>query len=166
MMPDFAQLSLLAAALALMIAAGSDLRRYMIPDTCSLVLLASFFVYALSGATEGAWPLHLAVAVLVFLVGIGVFAAGLAGGGDVKLFAATALWAGPDLLAGLVVIMSLVGGLLAMAVLSRAWLLRRFSPVNADRGAEVSIAQQPIAYGLAIAVGGLFVLARHGGLLG
>ena len=166
MMPDFAQLSLLAAALALVIAAGSDLRRYMIPDTCSLVLLATFLVYVLSGATHAAWPLHLAVAVLVFLAGIGVFAAGLAGGGDVKLFAATALWAGPELLAGLVVVMSLAGGLLAMAVLSRTWLLRRVSPVSVDRGAEASIAQQPIAYGLAIAVGGLFVLARHGGLLG
>lgn len=166
MMLDLAQLSLLAAALALAIAAGSDVRRYMIPDTCSLVLLASFAAYALSGATQGAWPLHLAIAVLVFLVGIGVFAAGLAGGGDVKLFAATALWAGPDLLAGLVVVMSLVGGLLAMAALSRAWLLRRFSPVNADRGGEVSIAQQPVAYGLAIAAGGFLVLARHGGLLG
>ena len=166
MMPDLTQLSLLAAALALAIAAGSDVRRYMIPDTCSLVLLASFAVYALSGVTEGAWPLHFAVAVLVFLAGIGVFAAGLAGGGDVKLFATTALWAGPDLLVGLVVVMSLAGGLLAMAALSRAWLLRRFSPVSADRGAEVSIAQQPIAYGLAIAVGGFFVLARQGGLLG
>ncbi|MGP1256812.1 MAG: A24 family peptidase [Kiloniellales bacterium] len=166
MTPDLAQLSLLAAALALVIAAGSDVRRYMIPDTCSLVLLAGFFVYALSGATQGAWPLHLAVAVLVFLAGIGVFAAGLAGGGDVKLFAATALWAGPDLLAGLVVVMSLAGGLLAMAVLSRTWLLRRVSPVSADQSAEASIAQQPIAYGLAIAVGGFFVLARHGGLLG
>ncbi len=166
MAPELAQLSLLAAALALVIAAGSDVRRYMIPDTCSLVLLGSFAVYALSGATQGAWPLHLAVAILVFLVGIGVFAAGLAGGGDVKLFAAIALWAGPDLLAGLMVVMSLVGGLLAMAVLSRSWLLRRFSPVNADRRAEVSIAQQPIAYGVAIAVGGFFVLARHAGLLG
>ena len=166
MMPDIAQLSLLAAALALVIAAGSDLRRYMIPDTCSLVLLASFALYAMTGATEGAWPLHLAVAVLVFLAGIGVFAAGLAGGGDVKLFAATALWAGPDLLTALVVVMSLAGGLLAIAVLSRGWLLRRFLPVNAHQGAEAPITQQPIAYGLAIAVGGLFVLARHGGLLG
>lgn len=166
MMPDFAQLSLFAAALTLAIAAGSDLRRYVIPDTCSLVLLASFFVYALSGATQAAWPLHLAIAVMVFLAGIGVFAAGLAGGGDVKLFAATALWAGPDLLAGLVVVMSLAGGLLAMAALSRTWLLRRVSPVSADQGAETSIAHQPIAYGLAIAAGGFFVLVRHGGLLG
>ncbi|WP_119166821.1 A24 family peptidase [Algihabitans albus] len=166
MTPYVIQLSLLAAASALLVAAGSDLRRYLIPDTCSLILLASFALYALTGATQGAWPLHLAIFALVFLIGLGLFAAGLAGGGDVKLLAATALWAGPALLAGLVVIMSLAGGLLAVIVLTRIWWLRRLAPADLREHLGASIAQQPIPYGVAIASGGLFVLARYAGLLG
>lgn len=167
MTPYVIQLSLLAAALALLAAAGSDLRRFLIPDSCSLALIVSFSSYALAGATQGAWPLHLAVFVLVFLVGLGLFAAGLAGGGDVKLFAATALWAGPTLLVDLVVVMSLAGGLLAGIALARLWLFRRAVPSNLRSHVGTSpMAQQPIPYGIAIAVGGLFVLAHHAGLFG
>lgn len=166
MTPYLPQLSLLAAALALMIAAVSDLRRYLIPDTCSLALCACFALYVLSGATEGAWPLHLAIATLIFLAGAGLFAAGLAGGGDVKLFAATALWAGPDLLAALLVIMSLAGGLLALVVLGRTWMVRRLAPITAEQRTDISVVGQPIAYGVAIAIGGIFVLSHRAGLFG
>ncbi|OAB55553.1 hypothetical protein AY600_08525 [Phormidium willei BDU 130791] len=173
MTPLLAQLSLLAAAAALLVAAGSDARRYLIPDSCSLVLLAGFALYALGGATQGAWPLHLATATLVFLLGIGLFAAGLAGGGDVKLFAATSIWAGLDLLAVLTLVMALAGGLLVVVVAGRVWLLRRLAAAGQGVGAGAStsvpartpLTRLPLPYGVAIAAGGLFVLAQRAGLL-
>jgi prepilin peptidase CpaA len=162
MLPLVAQLSLLAAAAALLVAAASDLRRFLIPDTCSVVLLGAFAVYAASGATQGAWPLHLAVGALVFLAGTGLFAAGLFGGGDVKLFAAAALWAGFADLAVLMLVMTLVGGVLAGAVAVRCLVLRRLAPAG---GQPAGLRGQPLPYGVAIAAGGLAVLGAHVGLL-
>lgn len=162
MTPLLAQLSLFAAAAALLVAAASDLRRFFIPDTCSLVLLGAFAVFASTGATAGDWPLHLAVGVLAFALGAGLFAAGLFGGGDVKLFAATALWAGPALAMPLTLAMALAGGLLVLAVVARSLLQRRLAPTD---GPQADLRGQPVPYGIAIAVGGLFVLAVQAGLL-
>jgi len=70
------------------------------------------------------------------------------GGGDVKLLTALALWIAPMPFLKLLVIMALAGGVLTIVM--GAWhLMRR----QRDRIA--------IPYGVAIAFGGLWVLATH-----
>jgi prepilin peptidase CpaA len=162
MTPLLAQLSLLAAAAALLVAAASDLRRFLIPDGCSLALLGAFALFALSGATMGAWPLHLLAGLVAFVLGAALFAARLFGGGDVKLFAATALWAGPALAMPLVLAMALAGGLLVLLIAARLLAQRALAPAG---GPADSLRAQPVPYGIAIAAGGLFVLAARAGLL-
>src|SRR5262249_27541905 len=54
-------------------------------------------------------------------IGFLLFSMRLAGGGDVKLFAAVALWAGSHWLAEYVVVTALAGGLFALAMLVHRW---------------------------------------------
>jgi prepilin peptidase CpaA len=63
------------------------------------------------------WGSHLAAGLVVFLVGIGLFAWGKLGGGDVKLLAAVALWFGLAPLPGLLVAIGVVGGAVSIACL-------------------------------------------------
>ena len=77
-----------------------------------------------------------------------VFAIGAMGGGDVKLIAAIALWLPWQLVVLLLVIMSLAGGLLTVAMLIHKRLARRETPIE-------------VPYGVAIAFGGLWLIAQR-----
>ena len=79
-----------------------------------------------------------------------LFAAGAMGGGDVKLLTALALWLPPARFAQLLVVMALTGGVLALLCVMGPTMKRRSR-------------QQPasaVPYGVAIAGGALWVLAR------
>jgi prepilin peptidase CpaA len=97
---------------------------------------------------------------VTFLAGIGLFAARALGGGDVKLLAAAALWAGPDHFTLFLLTTALAGGVLAMAAL----LWRRFAPLLAlwrqIAGLDVLAARPVLPYGVAIAAGGVAVALR------
>jgi prepilin peptidase CpaA len=60
---------------------------------------------------------HVLVALAVFSVTTAFFAINWIGGGDVKLLTATALWAGPQHVASLLLIMSALGFVLAMVLM-------------------------------------------------
>lgn len=113
-------------------AAVYDLRFRSIPDRVPLGLLAVFGVYA--GVADQGPPLwaHLATAVVLLLVGFGLFAAGALGGGDGKLLAGAGLWVGPlDIslfLAGLG-LLSLGLGLLSLLPLAATRRLRSNLPL-------------------------------------
>ena len=92
--------------------------------------------------------MQLGVALGVFIVLAGLFAAGMMGGGDVKLLTALALWIEPMAFMQLLVIMAIAGGVLTIVM--GAW---HFLQNTKDRLA--------IPYGVAIAFGGLWVLASH-----
>jgi len=151
-----------ASAIALALAAVGDLRAYRIPNLIPAVLAASFALAAcfmprsflLGGLATGAGLLA---------VGGLLFALGVMGGGDAKLLAATALWAGPTLLSAFALVTSLAGMALAVVMLSP---LRRLMPappqrLSAPGGGPREWARQPMPYGVAIAAGGLWVLGRH-----
>ncbi|TNE34587.1 MAG: peptidase [Alphaproteobacteria bacterium] len=141
---------LLGLAIALLVAAFTDIRRRQIDNWLNLgiVLAAPAFWWA-SGLTL--WPgvaLQLGVAFIAFVVLAALFALKMMGGGDVKLLTALALWIPPMLFVQLLIVMALVGGLLTIVV--GAWhIMRR----QRDRIA--------IPYGVAIAFGGLWVLGTH-----
>jgi prepilin peptidase CpaA len=145
-------------------AAICDLRSYSIPNRISVYIVCAFGGYALLGLMGGAsvsavlW--HFALAGAVFGIGALLFAVGGLGGGDVKLLAASALWAGPSNVSLLLIVMGLAGALLSAAYLAlpeRAPLAE--GPVSADVPLRVRLKRQ-VPYGVAIAAGCLAVAAR------
>jgi prepilin peptidase CpaA len=110
-------------------AAASDLFTMTIPNRISLALVAAFGVLAATGAVGWSGLLvHLGAGLGVLALTFGMFAAGWIGGGDAKLAAATALWLGIEGLGDYLVLASLGGGLLTLALLAaRGQVLPRFA---------------------------------------
>lgn len=139
---------LIALAIALVFAAMTDIRRRQIDNwlNAGIALAAPLFWWA-SGLSL--WPgvaIQLGLAFGAFAVFAGLFALRVMGGGDVKLLTALALWVSPYHFMELLLIMSLAGG--ALTIVMAAWhVMRR----ERDK--------LKIPYGVAIAFGGLWVLA-------
>jgi prepilin peptidase CpaA len=145
---------LLAAALLLVVAAVSDMRRYRIPNLVCAALMVLFPLFVFTSPRSVEWQQHLMVFGLVLVSGFAMFVGHLAGAGDIKLLAATGLWAGPHLVAMFLVMTALAGGLLALTMA----LLTYFRNVSGKQA--VAIAKVPIPYGVAIAVGGLSTIFK------
>lgn len=113
----------LILVILLVAAAVSDLKQYVIPNWIPLAILALFPLYIIGlyffgpEGVEVQWLASLAVAAIVFVIFVAMFALGVIGGGDVKLIGATSLWAGPELIAAFFIITALVGGVLALVFL-------------------------------------------------
>ena len=115
----FGTLLVLLAATAIV----EDVRRLTIPNWISIALVGAFFFYAALAQNPPPLLSHMLVAVAVFALGTLFFVRGWFGGGDVKLFAAVSLWAGPAQVLPLAVVMSLVGAVLSLLIIAlRAWL--------------------------------------------
>ena len=140
---------------ALIVAAVSDIRSYEIPDSINAIIGIMYFAYALSAPGRVDFAGACVVALIVFLVGVGLFSAGAFGGGDVKLLAVTTLWAGPTMVLPFLIVTALAGGLLSLTVLMRAQLA----------GRSLHVAAKPnVPYGVAIAIGGIYVATGISGL--
>ena len=155
------QLLLLLVFPALVVVAGlKDLTSFTIPNWISLALIAAFAPAALaSGASMTVIGLCLATGLASLLAGMGMFAAGWIGGGDAKLFAATALWIGWPGAFPFMLTTGLAGGALTLGLLSlrSGWfepILVGSPPWVRKLGAEGG----DIPYGVAIAVGALATL--------
>ncbi|MEO5640826.1 MAG: prepilin peptidase [Sphingomicrobium sp.] len=151
-MTNFAFTDLLVAVLALLllVAAVIDIRTFTISNTLVLAvaLLAPLFWWA-SGVPL--WPdvgYRLAIALAVFAALAATFYLGMMGGGDVKLAAALVLWFPPAATLAFLVIMSVAGGVLTLAVLIAHKIRRREG-------------RPEIPYGVAIAFGGLWLVAQR-----
>jgi prepilin peptidase CpaA len=142
-----------------LLAAWQDLRTMRIADSLSLAIVAVFVLWALSGVALGAMSLStiglaLVCALALFGAGAAAFAVGAFGGGDVKLLAASSLFAGPALMADFLMIIALAGGALGVAILAGA-------PIGPDAPAADATVRSRLRgglpYGPAIAAGGLWV---------
>jgi prepilin peptidase CpaA len=156
---------LIVFALLLLTAAWQDFRTMVIPDGLSLGIVGVFALWALAGCagdTLSLWSAGFAVAcaVGVFLVGAIAFAAGMLGGGDVKLLAASSLFAGPALMLDFITVVVLAGGLLGIAILAGA-PIGTAAPAAAPTGEGALRARLRgnLPYGPAIAAGGLWLAA-------
>ncbi|MDQ4087644.1 MAG: prepilin peptidase [Pseudomonadota bacterium] len=147
---SFAWILLGLLALMLLAAGWFDLRSRTIPnELCGAIALAALPFWWANGLDP--WPdvaLQIGVAALVFALFAAAFAIGAMGGGDVKLIAAVALWLPWQAVIGLLVIMSLAGGALTLALVVRKRLAR-------------SEGQLEIPYGVAIAFGGLWLIGER-----
>jgi prepilin peptidase CpaA len=139
---------------ALLIAAGvSDARTYLIPNRLSVLIVIVFFAYTLTATENVDLPGSVIAALAVLAVAVALFAARLMGGGDVKLMAATALWAGPVYVFPFLMATAIAGGVLSLSVLIGPRLA-------ALAGRGVAAHSRRVPYGVAIAAGGLLVAAH------
>jgi prepilin peptidase CpaA len=97
----------------------------------------------------------------VLFAGALLFSRGWIGGGDAKLVAAAALWAGPDRTLPLLVLTGLLGGLLTVFLISPAGALLTGVLRTASSSPDPAVAPQanPVAipYGVAIAAAAVIV---------
>lgn len=147
----------MTAAVLLLAAAAWDIRSYRIPNGLGAALAGLFVLRAvLMPDHAAAAPAHLSTAVVALAVGALLFARGLIGGGDAKLFAAAVLWVPPPLVPGQVRLITLSGAALALLLLALRRIARQVRPGNM---AALLQDGAPIPYGVAIALGTVAQLA-------
>ena len=141
---------LVALAIALLVAAFTDIRRRQIDNwlNAGIALGAPLFWWA---GGMSLWPdvaMQLGVALAAFAILAVMFNFGMMGGGDVKLLTALALWIQPSWFLELLIIMALLGGVLTIVM--GAWHIAR-------RQRE----RLAVPYGVAISAAGLWVIGIH-----
>jgi prepilin peptidase CpaA len=143
---------ILMGVLALLVVAAAvwDLRTRTIPNelNAAIALLAIPYWWA---AGLALWPdiaIQIGLALALFGLFAIAFAIGGMGGGDVKMIAALGLWLSPSAVAILLVVMSVAGGVLTLLYLARHRLAKCKH-------------QLEIPYGVAIAIGGLWLIGER-----
>jgi prepilin peptidase CpaA len=156
MLADAIRLLLFPALMAF--AASSDLITMTISNRVSLTLVATFFALALVWHMPfSEIGLHAGAAAAVLVVAFVFFARGWIGGGDAKLAAATALWLGFDQLLNYLIVASLFGGALTLAILRfRALPLPRLLAGQAW-AERLHRMDTGIPYGIALALAALTI---------
>lgn len=171
----------IAAVIVFVVAAYGDVRRRQIPNAIALALAALGVLHlSLEGDPVAAgWTIAAAAAVLA--IGFGLFSFGLVGGGDAKLLAAATLLVGYRDLPSFLLVMSLCGGVVALALIGyrklRPWLSvvaaaalahQRFGAWCARRPRLASMlvsstgggsGRAVVPYGVAIAAAGIVILS-------
>lgn len=143
-------ISLVLLAPALLVAAHGDWLRRDIPNrlNAAIALTAPLYWWAAGFAP---WP-EIAIIVGLALALFGVFtlvwAIGGMGGGDVKLIGALALWMTPMQLPVMLTVMAFAGGALTLAMVVHHRIARR-------------LGKPEIPYGIAISIGGLWVVLNE-----
>ena len=148
--------SLIAFPALVLIAAAKDLTSYIIPNWISIALTAAFAPVAGLALAAGVSAPELALCVGVgagaLLVGVVMFTLNWIGGGDAKLFAASALWLGWPALTPFLFWTAIAGGVLSMLLI--AFRRRTATPAEGWYG-KLMTHGAPVPYGLAICTGAL-----------
>lgn len=145
----FTEILLLGLAAILIVAAVIDVRTFTISNRLNATVALAAPLYWLSIAMP--WSgvaIQIAAGATVFVLLAGAFYAGMMGGGDVKLASALALWFAPSGTIKFLILMSIAGGVLTLGVLAWHRVQRREG-------------RPEIPYGVAIAFGGLAILAQR-----
>lgn len=141
------------------VAAAWDLASFRIPNWISVVITSLFLVFSvIQGMPFLAVLAHIGTGGVVFIVGAILFFLKMFGGGDVKLLAASSVWAGPDHAVDLILIMMVAGGVFAMVLLVARALpekIKSLHPVVA--GCLSGQKRMPYAVAIAAAVWILFL---------
>jgi prepilin peptidase CpaA len=153
---DIVRLLLFPALMAF--AAVSDLFTMTISNRISLLLVAGFVLLAAFGGMGlHAISMHVAAGLAVLTIAFACFAFGWIGGGDAKLAAATALWLGFDHLLIYLVYAAVIGGGLALLLLSfRKWPLPAML-LSHEWAQRLHDSKTGMPYGIALAIGALLI---------
>jgi prepilin peptidase CpaA len=147
--------ALFTAALAW--ASFTDIRDRKIRNPNVLAVLALFVPWAALGAWGGDWASvfsDVEAGALALLICVGIYAAGMVGAGDAKLFAAVSLFFGLPGLPGLAMTTAMVGG--AMAAVTLAANPRRTLVLVTMRGKGDT--GRGVPYGVAIATAAIVLI--------
>lgn len=140
-------------------AAASDLLTMLIPNRISLALAAGFCVLAATGLFSlPEIGMHLCAGALVLAITFTLFALGKVGGGDAKLAAATALWLGFDQLLDYLLVASILGGALTLAILFARTHPLPGAVARLPFALRLHDARTGIPYGIALAAAALATL--------
>lgn len=156
--PDFFAVTLFLGLLGL--AVVTDLAAMWIPNRICLCIAGLYPVHVLASGVPIDWLGGLGVAAAVFVAGLIPFVFRLMGGGDVKLMAAVALWAGPGLVIPFVLVTSFLGGVMAMIMISpyRYVLANACDSIGRGDIGDVLLGRA-IPYAVAIAAGGFLTVS-------
>ncbi len=126
-------------------------------------MIALFGVFAVAvGLTPAAIGGHALAGFSGLAIGFALFAFGAIGGGDAKLFAATALWLGFGDLLDYVVVTSLIGGGLALALIAMRKIPMPASLAGRPWLVRLHDAKAGIPYGVALAAAARRRSSAHG----
>jgi prepilin peptidase CpaA len=165
--PAMQTVFLILAITILVIIAYCDAHTRRIPNGLSGAIAALGLVRVTLAHDLVAAGYTLAAGVVVLTAAFLLFSRGIIGGGDAKLVAAMALLIGYHDLFGFLLLMSLCGGVLAIAVLTRdilrgpLWhVFRRIWRPSAIRGVAwiMPLTRSTVPYGVAIAAAGVLTL--------
>ena len=108
----------------------ADLSALRVPNWIPLALAALFIAYAAPMQNPHGFAVHTLVGGVVLAATFALFALGVMGGGDAKLISALALWMGPAHLGPFLLLLALLGGLTALALLGLRQLLLLDQPLE------------------------------------
>ncbi|MGP1393942.1 MAG: A24 family peptidase [Inquilinaceae bacterium] len=150
-------LPILALLIVLGWAAIHDARTFTIPNRIPLCVVGLYGAWLVAGTAGSLLPSVL-VAASVLAGGFVLFVLRFLGGGDAKLMAALALWAGPALIVDFILWTVLAGGAIAGGMILAGLKRRVTTGSTAIDG--VPLRAQRLPYGVAIAFGGCAVSLR------
>ncbi|MBB4304649.1 prepilin peptidase CpaA [Rhodobium orientis] len=143
---------------AMAFAASSDLFTMKISNWVSLALAGGFFVTApFAGFGLQLFGQHLAIGALVLAVGFACFSFGWMGGADAKIAAAVALWFGWPATFDFLLIASVIGGGLTLALLTFRHVPLPAAVAGHDWLKRLHNAGNGAPYGIALAASALIV---------
>lgn len=149
--------------LLLLLAAAcvTDLRERLIPNIIPALVVGLFVVALITWpAFRSDWVWHGAAFLIAFAVGFALFAAGVMGGGDVKLFAALALFHDLSTLGLLALTTSIAGAGVAIIFAGLDFIKARRKSDGGGLRADLKTAMRArIPYGVGIFLGQLWTMA-------
>ncbi len=136
-------------------AAIMDVSTLTIPNWLNLGLAALGLVaIVIVSPGPAALLIHLGLALVCLVVGFGLFAGGVIGGGDAKMVPAVAIWLGPAAMLPFLAMMAVAGGGLAVFLLViRSSVSPQRIPARVRRP---FIAGEGVPYAVAITAGAIF----------
>ena len=127
-----------------------DILKFRIPNAIVLLLPALFVIAGVLAPGTVDWLGHLGAGTIVLVCAALLFHFNLMGGGDAKLLASIAIWAGFDSLLPFLIAVSILGGVLALVLLLLRPVCAKFSSVHWPLSL---LPGHPLPYGVAIAGG-------------
>jgi prepilin peptidase CpaA len=144
---------------AFLVAAFSDLTRYTIPNWLTGAIALAFPLVAIwAGLPPVLILIHIGVGIFALGMGMFFFALGWLGGGDAKLVAGAALWAGPHAVWAFALMAALAGGVLTVALIFFRKLPLPKALATQEWIARLHDQNAGIPYGVALAAGALYAL--------
>lgn len=138
-------------------AAFNDVKEYKIPNVIVLAIMVLYIPFILTAPMHINFLDGLTTFAIVLVAGFALFAVGIIGAGDIKLFAAVALWTGSASLMTMFTTVAFTGGGLAIVYLAQLYL-QKFTGLK-DKDYKPTMLVLP--YGVAIAGGAYYTAYNY-----